>query len=307
MSLRDQFARFRPSPFGTGIDPNQVESYNDREGRDIQPAGFPNLGNDQVRTDASGIQILDPNSNEKVRLGKLGSGAYGLEVKDSAGVVLIADGVVKSPGIEADAVTSAKIAADAVTADKIAANSIESQHFIAGSVGRLPSGVEFGLAQTKVTADGIEVNDGAVDRVTLGALGGGDYGLKVVNAGSTVIIDGTSNVFKIAATGNLSAPSVSSAEVPAEKQSSVNLSTGLTYSPAFLGFLDTGNGALGLPYILWVVPDAANQGQVTDSWSMECQVVNTNQTQVRALVKTRRAAGLPSYSTRYYVLREVAF
>jgi len=41
-----------------------------------------------------------------------------------------------------------------------------------------------------------------VERVTLGKIGASDYGLKVVSSdGATVIIDGTSNMFKILATG----------------------------------------------------------------------------------------------------------
>ena len=54
-----------------------------------------------------------------------------------------------------------------------------------------------------IPASAITVKDAlANERVRLGALVGGDYGLRVTSAdGATVIIDGTSNMFKIVATG----------------------------------------------------------------------------------------------------------
>jgi len=61
-------------------------------------------------------------------------------------------------------------------------------------------------SQAYVVGDGIQVVDtrGAI-RVYLGNIPNGDYGLQVVSAdGSTVIIDGTSNMFKIVASGSVS-------------------------------------------------------------------------------------------------------
>jgi hypothetical protein len=59
---------------------------------------------------------------------------------------------------------------------------------------------------TTDNAAALEIRDGGDRlRVQLGALGGGDYGLKVTSSdGSTVIIDGTSNMFKILASGTVS-------------------------------------------------------------------------------------------------------
>ena len=51
---------------------------------------------------------------------------------------------------------------------------------------------------------GLEVTDGSNSRVQLGLLPTGSYGLRVVApGGTTVIIDGTSDIFKIGATGTL--------------------------------------------------------------------------------------------------------
>jgi hypothetical protein len=115
---------------------------------------------------------------------------------------------------------------------------------IAGSQlsGTIPAGVALGIAQTTVTSSGVKVNDGVDDRVILGAIGGGDYGLKVVSSdGTTVIIDGTSNVFKILVTGTRSLAVADDVF----NSSSNDVLTGLgTFSatPAHLDFLASGNG-----------------------------------------------------------------
>lgn len=65
-------------------------------------------------------------------------------------------------------------------------------------------GILGATANTRVTANGVVVNDGTTDRVTVGDIGS-NYGLKVVASdGTTVIIDGESNMFKIQASGTLS-------------------------------------------------------------------------------------------------------
>lgn len=71
----------------------------------------------------------------------------------------------------------------------------------------MASADEIASAATYITDDvGLEVTDGSHVRVQIGNLGGGDYGLKVISAdGSTVIIDGTSDIFKIATSFTTSA------------------------------------------------------------------------------------------------------
>ncbi len=66
---------------------------------------------------------------------------------------------------------------------------------------------------TQITDRGIEVADGTNSRVQLGdisaAKNGSSYGLKVISSdGSTVIIDGSSDMFRIAATGTHSKATV---------------------------------------------------------------------------------------------------
>lgn len=104
------------------------------------------------------------------------------------------------------------------------------------------SGVDVGPTQVKITTAGLVVNDGLVDRVIVGEISGTpDYGLKVQNAGATVIIDGQSNHFKIAASGTLSGTKstgsdglVQSVELTALGSQSV--------IPAHLAYLSFGTG-----------------------------------------------------------------
>lgn len=81
-------------------------------------------------------------------------------------------------------------------------------------------------------------------RVQLGNIPSGDYGLRVVSAdGSTVIIDGTSDMFRIAATGTLS---VAMPAVDGSSSATVTvtaLGSSYTTPPAYIASttLDTGS------------------------------------------------------------------
>jgi hypothetical protein len=70
---------------------------------------------------------------------------------------------------------------------------------------RLAYGQLGGQSRTFIETGGIRVEDGnEVERVALGKLGSGSYGLRVNNPSGTVIIDGTSDMFRISASGTLS-------------------------------------------------------------------------------------------------------
>lgn len=96
-----------------------------------------------------------------------------------------------------------------------------------------------------VESDGVHVTDEAgTDRVQMGRLPSGDYGLQVVNAGATVIIDGSSNMFKILASGTLDATAANPGASPTgftTATDSVTL-TGLgtfTETPGVIAFVGT--------------------------------------------------------------------
>jgi len=57
----------------------------------------------------------------------------------------------------------------------------------------------------EIDSEGVRVtDDGDVERIRLGRLGSGNYGLRVKNGADVTVIDGTSDMFRIAAAGTLS-------------------------------------------------------------------------------------------------------
>jgi hypothetical protein len=167
------------------------------------------------------------------------------------------------------------------------------------------------VAGTVVNSASLEITDAAgQSRVLLGAIGGDDYGLKVVSSdGTTVIIDGTSDVFKVAATGTAAVAGVDgSGSSGGSGSTTVTLSTGLTYSPVSAFWIASVTGLIPTPYYTWDISNGfPNSGHVFDDYHGQSMVVNTNQTQVTMYLGTRlnRSGGTTNF--RYYVFEEIAF
>lgn len=80
---------------------------------------------------------------------------------------------------------------------------------------------------------GLEVTDGTSSRVQLGLLPSGTYGLRVVSSdGVTVIVDGTSDMFKIVAVGTIT--SAGTANTNTTAQVTLTALGALTVTPAHL-------------------------------------------------------------------------
>ena len=98
-----------------------------------------------------------------------------------------------------------------------------------------------------VTDDiGVEVTDGSNVRAQLGVLSGGGFGLKIIGAGgTTTIIDGTLDVFKITATGTQSVSAPWSAPNSTNQSTSTTLTAlgTLASTPGHLCYI--GNGGAG--------------------------------------------------------------
>lgn len=176
------------------------------------------------------------------------------------------------------------------------------------------------LSRVHVSRDGINVTDSAGEvRVRLGRIvefqeGGSDndYGVVVRNPAGIVVIDGASNMFKIAATGTIGITGCDApAETACEVTTTVDLSTGLTTPPAHLGFLEFASGeASSLPYS---DPDSTGVdiGRFANWLRLDTQVVNTDQTRVTARWTVLGVGGANNRSgttldLRYYVLKEAA-
>lgn len=118
----------------------------------------------------------------------------------------------------------------------------------------------------------------------------------------TVIIDGSSDMFKIAATGTIVTPTLTA---PGESSTATDIATGLTYRPASLLYREHTGTISGAQLLPWYLVNSAD-GLTLDGYYGRTTVVNTNETRVRAVLWTSRAAGLGPYTYRYYVLKEVA-
>lgn len=170
---------------------------------------------------------------------------------------------------------------------------------LSGQISGSPPSIVTGTAGAQLTNNGLEVSDGTHLRVTVGNIGS-SYGLKVLSSdGSTVIIDGTSDMFKIVATGTLTTPT--NGAVPVTNTASVTLSTGLTYSPASLWYQQDSGGSDVTPVLV-----VTNLGAVAQyNWAF-VKVVNTNQTLAECVAFSVLNSVL-AYTFRYYVLVETGF
>lgn len=173
------------------------------------------------------------------------------------------------------------IAAGAITANSIAAHTITGDEIDADYV-----------AANVVNVGGTVVIDSTGERITGGKL-------EVRNGDSVVIIDGTSNMFKIVTTGTLTpaAPGAS-----AQTTDTVTVPTGLTVTPASQWFAEFGIGDQPLPYYFWHLAT----GVVMESMAGWTLWVAGNQTKLTAEHNNKDSPTPIAYPCRYYVFKEVA-
>lgn len=163
----------------------------------------------------------------------------------------------------------------------------------------VPANVENVGATVRINSTGLTVTNGAIS---------------VTNAGATVIIDGTSNMFKIIATGEFTVPGVDgSGSGGGVSEETVVLGLGINYIPAYLGFTEVfispDNAGRTLPRVVFdnsngfadsgLVIDVIHMHVVDDASSSDTFVVGTLETRLD------RSAG--DVVVAYYVLKEVAF
>jgi hypothetical protein len=173
----------------------------------------------------------------------------------------------------------------------------------------MATGYQILSAGVYVTDDvGVEITDGQAVRARLGLLQNGNYGLQVIAAdGATVIIDGTSDVFKIVATGTLGTSGAGTGTA----QGAVTLTTGLGVIPVcsvWQEFLDTATsqnaGEAGSSLIINLTSGAI--AFLYEGWAEATAVAG--QTRVVAqTTATPVGAGGRSGTYRYYLMQEVAF
>lgn len=155
----------------------------------------------------------------------------------------------------------------------------------------VPLSLTNGPAEVVINASGIAVTNGKIT---------------VTNAGATVIIDGTSNMFKIAATGT---STITPPNTGATTTSSVDLGDlGLGIAQAWLGYIAV-NGSVwadSLPLTLWNVSTGVANHMI-DAY-LEYNQPSSGRSRFRVAWSARDATwyGTGNKTFRYYVLKEAA-
>lgn len=164
-----------------------------------------------------------------------------------------------------------------------------------------------GESRVHVEADGVVVTDLAgTRRVLVGQLtpesgtAPATYGLRVVSSdGTTVIIDGTSDMFRIAATGTTT---ITGPTAGGTTNTNVDFATGFTYPPAYLCFCEiTVATSNQIPLIVW---DLAT-GTLSQEIYAKTAVFNTNQTRLSITWRATTNQSASTFTVRYYILEQV--
>ena len=155
------------------------------------------------------------------------------------------------------------------------------------------------------------------ERVRLGRLDNGDYGLMVTSPdGSTIIIDGTSNMFKIMASGSLSGTKSDGSDGTVAEITLTGLGP-QTAAPSFLTWIATGTGATQNRVIgsnfserteLWAAPTsggAVNQDFIAfrEYTRVRLHLTSDNLIEIQLVIDNQSGGDITRYS-RYYIMQE---
>jgi len=174
-------------------------------------------------------------------------------------------------------------------------------------------------SRVHVEGDGVVVDDAAgAERVRLGRLSDGNYGLRVQNPAGTVIIDGTSNMFRILASGTLTSGSMADATDTTVETTLTGLGT-FAAIPAFVAFSDDENTNAGGRFIgrqleyfnpMWV-SSASGGGTTVDVLSIADSAtvsvyLNGSSLAVVRLRSFNRSNTTKTFYGKYHVMSETA-
>lgn len=141
-------------------------------------------------------------------------------------------------------------------------------------------------------------------RVQLGKLPSGDYGLRVVASdGATVIIDGTSNMFKIIASGGLGITGCNGTGTVCTSQASVSIATGLSVEPAHHMHVEQGGLAYNIPFNNATTGGGATNSLLITGYTDQSGTLTTVGI---SLASANQNTSGTTYVCRYYLFQEVA-
>jgi len=166
----------------------------------------------------------------------------------------------------------------------------------------------------------VKVNDGTVNRVALGLLPDGSYGLKVSQDGFDVltaadddlIFNSAQNSFKIVRTINATIPATGTATTPAgggfnSQTAIVTVAHNLGYNPAVIAFA-LYSSTVWLPIPLSRIVSNTTKGWGTANFIMYVDTTNITFHQEIALYDTTAGVtgSLPAMQVKAYILQETA-
>jgi hypothetical protein len=147
--------------------------------------------------------------------------------------------------------------------------------------------VENSTAEVIIDSTGLTIIDGSIT---------------VQNPGGTVIIDGTSDMFRIIATGTISLVGPNVSVVSSE----VLLALGMgSLAPAHMGFYKIGTGEIAVP-MPHTVLDATGAASLMLWMDTRPEGVTPFRTIMRLIIRAYYNASAQTFNTRYYILEQVA-
>lgn len=156
------------------------------------------------------------------------------------------------------------------------------------------------IADNDITAeDASGVVRGVIGQI--GTAANPDYGIKILApGGAATIVDGTSDVFTIVASGTMTTPLFSGAGV---RTAVVSVGTGITYAPTFYAWAQrtSGVGSVNVPSITW----NPATGLLIESLTVDLVTVGAAQTLTAST--TSSAATEVARVYRWFILKQVAF
>lgn len=128
-------------------------------------------------------------TTEKLDAGAVTANKINVPGLDDNGNIIIEDGTITTPKLAAGAVTAEKIASEAITTEKLGAGAVTAEKMTITDL--IDVANKMTLASGRVVIDkdafgtnleGIKINDGTRDRVKIGEISSGNYGIDIIDA-----------------------------------------------------------------------------------------------------------------------------
>jgi hypothetical protein len=187
--------------------------------------------------------------------------------------------LVRAPNLTPGSITETEISDGAISTPKLAATAV--------------------IANVVNVSNTVRINSQGI-RVTGGAI-------TVENAGGTVVIDGSSDHFRIVASGSFSLTGCNGTAAQCQATTNATINTGLTTVPVHIGSMDAGDGTSRMLPRIATNATVAGGGGVTDQYAYRTEVVSGAQTKITLswFAQDVNRSGT-TLDFRYYILAQQA-